>query len=116
MVVPVPSLDQLSRAELLQLLHKWAPLVREVDIVEAQAAAASDEWRRLAFIAEQKYEAWSAAWTAYQQRPGSLRARRRWEEADVAKLRADRAASRAWTRRTRLWDQLDAMQKARVAA
>jgi hypothetical protein len=96
----VPSIAYLSRAELVQLISVLETAIEPADIARARWMAAGEEWDRLAEKAAALWPARLVASEAWEKRPSSLRARRRYE-----------GAYRAGTRGTGLQPRLDCHQR-----
>jgi hypothetical protein len=112
---PQPALDQLSRAELLHLVTDLARSITQTDIAFARWIVASNDWSRLSERAYPIRAARNAAWEEKIRRPNSVAARRKFDQAETALMSAELAASRAWTRRTRLYDEYSALKLAEEA-
>jgi hypothetical protein len=111
----VLSIAHLSRAELVQLISVLETAIEPVDIALARWMASREEWDRLAQKAAALWPARLVASEAWEKRPSSLRARRRYEEARTALERAELASSRAWTAYQRRYTEYEKLKPSRAA-
>ena len=110
-----PSIDHLSRAELAQLVMMLETKIAPADIAFARWRAARLEWERLSEKAAALWPARLVATQAWEKRPSSLRARRRYEEARTALEHAELASSRAWTAYQRRYAEYEKLNDSRAA-
>jgi hypothetical protein len=99
----VPSIEQLSRAELVELVTLLANPFTPRDIALARWLAASNAWEQAARRLEPLRAARDAAWDTRNAKPFSLKARMRFDVTETAVMRAELAASRLWSHRCRLY-------------
>jgi hypothetical protein len=112
----VPSIEDLSRAELVELIKGSAMQFEARDIAMARWIVASDAYSKAAERIEPLQAAHDTAWEARIANPSSLKARKAFDKTDIAFMTAQRVKRAAWSRRWRLYDEWCALDKTEDAA